>query len=300
MKVFATAPGENWILDRISQEWYLKKQEYSTTNILESDIIWLIDGYSWQKINTNLLMSKKVVLTVHHVTPNKFNKQDFLIRDQFVDHYHVPCEQTKNFIKEHTNKPITVIGYWYNEKCWYELNKQGCRQYLGLPKDDYIIGSFQRDTEGFDLKTPKLEKGPDLFCDYVEKLEKDNLHILLGGWRRQYVISRLEQAGIKYTYKEMVPLEDVQKMYAACDLYLVSSRYEGGPQSLLEAPAMKVPIISTDMGMASQTLNDNCIIDVEKEIYFPTEEDVEENFNNIQQFKLDTHIEKYLDFFKRL
>ena len=125
MKVFATAPGENWILDRISQEWYLKKQEYSTTNILESDIIWLIDGYSWQKINTNLLMSKKVVLTVHHVTPNKFNKQDFLIRDQFVDHYHVPCEQTKNFIKEHTSKPITVIGYWYNEKCWYELNKQG-------------------------------------------------------------------------------------------------------------------------------------------------------------------------------
>jgi len=300
MKVFATAPGENWILDRISQEWYLKKQEYSTTNILESDIIWLIDGYSWQKINTNLLMSKKVVLTVHHVTPNKFNKQDFLIRDQFVDHYHVPCEQTKNFIKEHTNKPITVIGYWYNEKCWYEMNKQGCRQYLGLPKDDYIIGSFQRDTEGFDLKTPKLEKGPDLFCDYVERLEKDNLHILLGGWRRQYVISRLEQAGIKYTYKEMVPLEDVQKMYAACDLYLVSSRYEGGPQSLLEAPAMKVPIVSTDMGMASQTLNKNCIIDVEKEIYFPTQEDVEENYNNIQQFKLDTHIEKYLDFFKRL
>ena len=300
MKVFATAPGENWILDRISQEWYLKKQEYSTTNILESDIIWLIDGYSWQKINTNLLMSKKVVLTVHHVTPNKFNKQDFLIRDQFVDHYHVPCEQTKNFIKEHTSKPITVIGYWYNEKCWYELNKQGCRQYLGLPKDDYIIGSFQRDTEGFDLKTPKLEKGPDLFCDYVERLEKDNLHILLGGWRRQYVISRLEQAGIKYTYKEMVPLEDVQKMYAACDLYLVSSRYEGGPQSLLEAPAMKVPIVSTDMGMASQTLNKNCIIDVEKEIYFPTQEDVEENYNNIQQFKLDTHIEKYLDFFKRL
>ena len=98
----------------------------------------------------------------------------------------------------------------------------------------------------------------------------------------------------------MVPLEDVQKMYAACDLYLVSSRYEGGPQSLLEAPAMKVPIVSTDMGMASQTLNKNCIIDVEKEIYFPTQEDVEENYNNIQQFKLDTHIEKYLDFFKRL
>ena len=48
------------------------------------------------------------------------------------------------------------------------------------------------------------------------------------------------------------------------------------------------------------SLGGNCIIDVEKEIYFPTEEDVEENFNNIQQFKLDTHIEKYLDFFKRL
>jgi glycosyltransferase involved in cell wall biosynthesis len=296
LKVSATAPGENWI----SQEWSTRKKEYSAANIVESDIIWLIDGYSWQRINPTLLETKKVVLTVHHITPHKFNEQEFKLRDQFVDYYHTPCAQTRNFIKNYTDKPIRVIGYWYNPECWYPLHKKGCRQFLGLPQDDFVIGSFQRDTEGHDLKSPKLEKGPDLFCDYLERLEKDNLHVLLGGWRRQYVISRLEKAGIKHTYKEMVPLNDVQKMYAACDLYVVSSRYEGGPQSLLEAPTMKVPIISTDMGMAPVTLNQNCIIDIEEEIYFPTARDVEENYNNVQKFNLDIHVEEYLKFFKEI
>ena len=32
-----------------------------------------------------------------------------------------------------------------------------------LSNEDYIVGSFQRDTEGHDLHSPKLSKGPDLF-----------------------------------------------------------------------------------------------------------------------------------------
>ena len=35
-----------------------------------------------------------------------------------------------------------------------------------LPKNKFFIGSFQRDTEGHDLISPKLSKGPDIFIEY--------------------------------------------------------------------------------------------------------------------------------------
>jgi glycosyltransferase involved in cell wall biosynthesis len=301
MKIFATFPGENWILDRISQDFRTYKPDIATNNLTEADILWLLDGYSWRRLPVDFLKSKKIVLSVHHVTPEKFNVQDFINRDEIVDTYHVPCKQTYEFIKKHTSKPIHIVGYWYNPKLWQPLDKNECRKRYDLKDDEYVVGSFQRDTEGFDLKTPKLEKGPDLFCNYMERLsEIKNVHVLLGGWRRQYVISRLENANIKYTYKEMTPLSEIQKMYAACDLYLVSSRYEGGPQAVLEASSMKVPIISTSVGMAPDILTKNCIIDVENEIYFPSEGDVKNNFENVKEFAVQNQIEKYENMFREI
>ena len=140
-----------------------------------------------------------------------------------------------------------------------------------LPKNKYIISSFQRDTEGSDLKTPKLEKGPDVFIDYVNKLKNkgENIHVLLNGWRRQYVINELKKINIGFTYIEMPPMEDVVKMYSATDLYVVGSRVEGGPQSIIECAMTKTPIVSTDVGIASMFLNSNCIynpFDKEKHI----------------------------------
>ena len=47
------------------------------------------------------------------------------------------------------------------------------RNKYGLPLDAYIIGSFQRDTEGSDLKSPKLIKGPDRLIQIIESKNKE-------------------------------------------------------------------------------------------------------------------------------
>ena len=39
MKVFINKPNENWIVDRMCNEWYELAPEITTKNILESDII---------------------------------------------------------------------------------------------------------------------------------------------------------------------------------------------------------------------------------------------------------------------
>ena len=148
------------------------------------------------------------------------------------------------------------------------MNQESLRKKYGLPSKNFLIGSFQRDTEGHDLKTPKLEKGPDIFCDAVLKIREDrrskNLsdpEVLLAGWRRQYVISRLEAAKIKYYYHELPQFDTINDFYNALDLYIVGSRYEGGPQSIFECANTYTPIISTDVGAASEILSPKSIFE---------------------------------------
>ena len=47
---------------------------------------------------------------------------------------------------------------------------------------------------------------------------------------------------------------DLAPCYHALDLYLVPSRDEGGPLAMLEAMASGVPVVSTEVGMASDLI----------------------------------------------
>ena len=305
LKVWLNNPRENWIVDRIRNEWHAHNPDTITHDIDSCNIIWIVAHWQWMQIPEKYLRSKKVVCTIHHVVPNKFNQaklNEFLVRDQIVDAYHVPNKHTANFISQLTNKPIHIVSYWYNPELWNlnHLSRQEAREKLKIPQDKFVIGSFQRDTEGKDLISPKLEKGPDLFCDYVEKIYNDNTLILLGGWRRQYIISRLEKSKIPYKYIELAPMEQLIDMYSACDLYVVSSRYEGGPQAIFEASAMKIPIISNKVGVAEEVLCSNCILDLKKDSYIPTKEDVNNNYQNVQKYGIINHKTNYLKMFEEV
>ena len=113
--------------------------------------------------------------------------------------------------------------------------------------------AFKGDTEGYDLKSPKLIKGPDIFLDLIKKMNenKRKLNNVLTGKRRQYLIDNFEKFGIKYRYFEMKNFKSVNQLYNILDLYIVSSRIEGGPQAIVECGLIKTPILSTDVGIAS-------------------------------------------------
>jgi glycosyltransferase involved in cell wall biosynthesis len=182
--------------------------------------------------------------------------------------YHVPCEKTKKQVEDilatlGTSKPIHVRPFWVNEALWSRGDKSATRDELKLPQNAFFVGSFQRDTEGSDLVTPKLEKGPDRFCDAVELMHKEGMEPipLLAGWRRQYVLNRLNNASIPFVYKELPNFPTVKKLYSALDLYVVGSRFEGGPQAIFECASMDVPIVSTDVGAASEILHPSSIFD---------------------------------------
>jgi len=267
MKVYLSNLNESWVVDRIRKEWYEYNSKTTTNFISRSNIIWIIAPWIWKKISKSQLNKKKVLCTIHHINEDKFDNnqyQEFLERDSYVDIYHTPSTYSANTLRKYTNKKIEVLPFWVNQNNWFEINdKEAIRSKYGFNKEDYLVGSFQRDTEGFDLKSPKLEKGPDIFLEIIEKLfmKNPNLIVVLSGKRRQYVINNLEQKRIPYKYFEMVSIKSLNELYNILNLYIVSSRTEGGPQAIVECGRIKTPIISTNVGYAPMFMDKNSIFE---------------------------------------
>ncbi|TXI89000.1 MAG: glycosyltransferase, partial [Chryseobacterium sp.] len=252
MKAFIHFPKENWIVDRIAQEFCEDNSDIVTTDLNAADVIWAPAGWC---IDQLAHINKPIISTVHHIVEEKPEQIEHIIKfDHAVTAYHVPNMRTLDSLRKITDKPITVIPYWIQPAKWHQItpnDRQMARTSLGIDTSVKLIGSFQRDTEGSGNMRPKLEKGPDIFCDYVERVASaENVCVLLTGYRRQYVINRMISANIKTIYIENAPAEAMKWLYGALDLYVVSSRCEGGPQALLECAALGVPIISTPVGLA--------------------------------------------------
>jgi len=308
--IFCHIPRENWIVDRMGREFL----NYSSHNISNSsieentDIIWLLASWCWDQIPLEILARKFVVCTIHHEVPEKFDqkrKRNFLIRDKFVNCYLTYTEETKEFINSLTTKPIKIIPHWINQDMWNILDKNECRSALNLPQDRFLIGSFQRDTEGSDLISPKLEKGPDILVDKIKDITniRNDVHVVLAGWRRQYVIKNLEKLNIPYTYFELPPIEKVNQLYNSLDLYVISSRCEGGPQSIFETSYLKLPVLSTKVGQF-KFLSKKCLYDHEdvitKKMISDAENAVEENYNNVKKLEIRKFCQEYDNFFEEL
>ncbi len=296
-KVFVLPPQEDWIVDRLVKEWYEFNADISTKDIMESDVVWLLADWCFNHIDQRLLKQKKVITSVHHIVPEKWTdteKSQFMYRDAFTDVYHVPNRHTADFIRNFTKKSIIIIPYWANQFIWKKTSdKKKIRESLGIRDNEFVIGSFQRDTEGKDLISPKLEKGPDILADVIIEWNKNkNIHVLLAGWRRQYIIKRLEDAKIKYTYIERPDQTKINELYQSLDLYPVTSRHEGGPQSIIECGLLDVPVISRSVGIAEMVIDPISINnDVIKAI--PT-------IPNVESLKIPVGFSNYRDLINNL
>ena len=297
MKVYLNSAKENWVVDRFRKEWYKSNTSISTKLLNKSDIVWIISPWTWRKININKLSNKKVICSIYHLDEDKFSKNDlneFNCRDKYVDIYHVISDNTKKQIEKITDKPVISIPFWVNEKIWYKINeKNKLREKFKLDKEAFIVGSFQRDTEGKDLVSPKLSKGPDQFLKIIEKYKENNkkVRVLLTGKRRNYIIENLERLEIPFNYYEMVSFKELNELYNCLDLYIVSSRYEGGPQAIMECAATMTPIISTDVGIASEVLDSKSIFNMDT--FMNAEPNVDYAFQKVQEYLIPSGFDNF-------
>ncbi len=288
MTVYLNNLKENWVVDRLKNEWEVHNRDLTVLNPKIADVIWLIAPWNWKNVRKKFLKNKKVVCSVYHIEEFKLNKQylnDFFKRDKYVNEYHVISQKTESQLKELTGKKITNIPFWVNQNIFYKIEqKVELRHKYGLEDKDYLVGSFQRDSEGNDPKKPKFIKGPDQFLKIVKHIKDSNknLKVILTGKRRDYIKNELTKVGIEYKEFEMVDFNSLNELYNCLDLYVVASRIEGGPQAILECAITKTPIISTDVGVASEILHKESIFNMSN--FEKAKPNIEVAFHNSQKY----------------
>lgn len=191
------------------------------------------------------------------VAPNK-NIQTFLV-NQGVSVIHLPFLVDTSLFQKST------------------LSKNNIAQALDLDIDlltnTLLIGSIQRDTLQ-NLIEPKWQKNPDLLIQIVTRLPKNSYRLVIAGPRRHYLVNTCRALNIPYVFignerlihtmqddllENNLPLEKVNLLYNLIDCYLVTSKSEGGPKSVLECALTKTLIFSTPVGLSTDVLHPNLI-----------------------------------------
>lgn len=325
MKVFVPKPGEDWICDVLIDEFRAFCEKRDDIDIVddinECDVVWLLAKWIWNRFPHEILKQKRVITTVHHIVPEKgFDVGPF---EAFTDVYHVPNRHTESMLRSSTQKPISCISYWSNPDKWFV--DDDLKFTNGLMNEDRfknarnVLASFQRDTEGSSIRTgrptPKLEKGPDIFAGIVTSFDKDDVFPWYPGWRRDYLkVVLRDYVGFGSDDKmQHIVLPELYNLIRMCDgHYLVTSRYEGGPQAIIEAALTKTKILSTDVGMASEVLHPDCIVcapddpDIVRKFHDAIEKDVcrqeqlDFNLHRALELAPDKHIPKFVEMLEGL
>ena len=94
--------------------------------------------------------------------------------------------------------PYACVPYTTDIEAFYRLPEHDIsltdfRRQWNIPDGRYLIGSFHRDSAGFDLRVPKKVKGPDILAEIVTALHRRGcpVHLVLAGPRRHWIRRRI-------------------------------------------------------------------------------------------------------------
>ena len=196
-------------------------------------------------------------LTWFHVLDNDKRLKLVKAMDRELQFWHSSCSSTRDTLVANGANPdkFHVIPLGVDCEIFKpaaDEEKKALRLKYAIPEDAVVIGSFQKDGMGWNYGAkPKWEKGPDTLCDALVTLSKNYpIFAVLSGPARGFVKECLDAASVPYFHAGFLDhANDTAELYQLLDLYLISSRIEGGPKSALEAPASGVPLVATKVGM---------------------------------------------------
>ena len=265
--------NQKWICDRLKDQYIYIFPEDTTNQPEEADYIWYIAPWNYHYIPKGytepewlaLLERKKIVATIHHidadmVSSGKYNRQ-FKFIMKYANQIHSICPQTTRDIEKLSKFKLPIITkyLWIKEPNFYPINLEEnteLKKKYGISDNSFVIGNFQNE---------KKSKAPEIFLkivlDMIELGKK--IEVILCGRNRQFLINNFEKIGVKYHYFSMVPLEVINELYNCLDLYIITSRYEGGPRSIIECALTRTPVISTRVGIAPEFMDINSLFDID-------------------------------------
>jgi glycosyltransferase involved in cell wall biosynthesis len=126
-----------------------------------------------------------------------------------------------------------------------------CRRQLGLPSDTPVVGAIMRFA---------AEKDPILWLETAAMVAAARPHtnfVLAGYGELEEVIRRtIQELGLGDRFVLPGATKDIGLIYGALDVFLMTSRFEGSPNVLIEAQAAGIPVVAPNVGGIDETLSD--------------------------------------------
>lgn len=154
--------------------------------------------------------------------------------------------------KLYKSKLYYINGIGINENRFVVTNdavKLNTRIQMGLPSESFIFV--------YAAEFSKRKNQQMLIRAFAECNFKDSLLLLAGNGKRISQCKRLvKKLGKEKQIRFLGHINDVPKLYAACDAVVSTSRSEGLPFNIIEALGCGVPVIASDIKGHKDLVND--------------------------------------------
>jgi glycosyltransferase involved in cell wall biosynthesis len=176
--------------------------------------------------------------------------------DRWVDKHVVISEQLREYLVRRfgvVGAKIMVIRNGVDREALsaHRARRNEYRRALGISGSQKIVGFVGRLV---------FQKNPELLLDcaaHMLKRRRDLGFVVVGGGPLLESLKReVVRVGIQEHFIWLGDSEEVYAAMATFDLLVVTSRYEGVPLVVLEALAVGVPVVSTDVGAIREQCGD--------------------------------------------
>ena len=240
------------------------------TSLAEAEVIHSVWEYPLLHMDPAMMDGKRIVCHVCNDLMRTYEDPAMVVAGETLGKWIAISRTAEREIRQLGFK-VDYIPYSVDTAIFTEALPAGTvdsiRKRHGIPDGVFVISNFMRDSSAGNLQQPKEQKGVELFLAIVAELHRKGhpIHLLLAGPRRHWLRGQLQSRSIPYTYIGREMAEDdnginiltpaeINVLYHISDLHLVTSRWEGGPRSVLEAAATRTPILCTPVGMAPDIL----------------------------------------------
>lgn len=188
---------------------------------------------------------------IHHVTAWNPEQQMAIEMSSAV----TACTQGwKEYLDERVSgrTPVTVVPHGVDTEFFRPRPVSPGR--FGIPPGRFVLGFLGN--KGSDQDYGR--KGTGVLLDVVRKAAAclPNLHVVMGGpgWEKE--VAELRALGVSVSSTGYIRKANLPDLYSALDVYILTSRVEGGPCTVFEAMACETAVVSTRVGVVPELIID--------------------------------------------